>query len=160
MRSFIQPEPGPLPAEIPPHLQEVDKQLQREAHRVQVPQSLANRVFDASVGLLPGRSRTPQIEVLATISNLGSGFSTVPASKWGRLAMAASIGLVAMIAFDASRSPDLPHLVAGIDTALAPTYHEVVGKTISDMDYLLVTRDVTFEDLDIEFSILAADLDM
>lgn len=160
MRSFQQPQPGPLPAEIPPHLQKVDMQLQREARRVQVPQSLANRVFNASVGLLLGRTRTPQIEVLATISNIGSGLSTVPTSKWGRLAMAASIGLVAMIAFDASRSPNLPQLVAGIDKELVQTYRDVVGKTISDMDYLLVTRDVTFEDLNMEFAILAADLDM
>lgn len=159
-RRLQHPEPGPLPAEIPPQLQSVDMQLQREARRLGVPQALAGRVFDASVVLLPGRARTPQIEVLATISNIGSGLGSSSASMWGRIAMAASLGLVAMIAFDVSRSPNLPQLVAGIDTAVQLTYHEVVGKTISDMDHLLVTRDVTYDDLDMEFTYLAADLDM
>lgn len=160
MQRYQQEEPGPLPADISSHLQEVDTQLQREARRVQIPKGLANRVFDASVGLLPARSRTSQIDVLATISNLGSSISSGQASKWGRLAMAASIGLVAMIAFNESRSPNMPQLVASIDTKLEPIYLQVVGKTISDMDYLLVTRDVTFEDLNAEFAILAAELDM
>ena len=159
-RRLQHPEPGPLPAEIPPQLHSVDMQLQREARRLRVPQGLTSRVFDASVGLLPVRARTPQIEVLATISNIGSGLNSSYASIWGRIAMAASLGLVAMIAFDVSRSPTLPQLVAGIDSELAPYYQGVVGKTISDMDYLLVTRDVTYDDLDMEFAILAADLDM
>lgn len=146
------PEPGPLPAEIPPQLHSVDTQLQREARRLGMPQGLANRVFDASVVLLPERFRTPHVEVLATL--------TSPTSKWGQLAMAASLGLVAFISFQASQSPKMPQLIAGIDTVIKPYYHEVVGETISDMDYLLVTRDVTFADLDMEFAILAADLDM
>lgn len=148
------PEPGPLPAEIPPQLQSVDMQLQREARRLGMPKGLANRVFDASVVLLPGRFRTPHVEILATLT------SSSPTSKWGQLAMAASLGLVAFISFEASQSPKMPQLIAGIDTVIKPYYNEVVGETISDMDYLLVTRDVTFDDLDMEFAILAADLDM
>ena len=54
----------------------------------------------------------------------------------------------------------MPQLVWGIDTQIQPVYREVVGRTLNDMEHLLVTRDMTIDDLDVELAMLAADLEM
>ena len=57
-------------------------------------------------------------------------------------------------------TPTLPQLVWGIDTEIQPVYLEVVGRTLNDMEHLLVTREMTIDDLDMELAMLAADLEM
>ena len=57
-------------------------------------------------------------------------------------------------------TPTLHQLVSGIDTQIQPVYRQVVGRTLNDMEYLLVTRDMTVDDLDMDIALLAADLEM
>ena len=148
--SFFNPES--TACDLSPQLQAVDDMLGRQASRLQVPAGLIDRVFQASVGLLPGRVQTPQIEVVARIG--------LRHSWWSRAALAASIALTCTLSLRIVHAPTLPQLVWGIDTEIQPVYREVVGRTLNDMEHLLVTRDMTIEDLDVELAMLAADLEM
>ena len=145
-------DPESTARDLPPQLQAVDDMLGRQASRLQVPAGLIDRVFQASVGLLPGSVQSPQIEVVARIG--------LRHSWWGRAALAASIALACTLSLEVVHTPTLPQLVWSIDTEIQPVYREVVGRTLNDMEHLLVTRDMTIDDLDVELAMLAADLEM
>ncbi len=138
--------------DVSPDLQAVDTMLGRQARSLRVPAGLIDRVFHASVGLLPGRAQSPQIEVVARIG--------LRHSWWSRAALAASIAIACTVSLRIVPSPSLQQLVSGIDTQIQPVYREVVGNTLSDMEHLLVTREMTLDDLDMDLALLAADLDM
>ena len=137
---------------LSPQLQAVADMLGRPARRLRVPAGLIDRVFHASVGLLPGTVQTPQIEIVARIG--------MRRSWWSRAALAASIALACTASLRIVQAPTLPQLVWGIDTEIQPVYREVVGRTLNDMEHLLVTREMTINDLDMELAMLAADLEM
>lgn len=145
-------DPESTARDLPPQLQAVDDMLGRQARRLRVPAGLIDRIFQASVGLLPGGVQTPQIEVVARIG--------LRHSWWSRAALAASIALACTASLRIVHAPTLPQLVWGIDTQIQPVYREVVGRTLNDMEHLLVTRDMTIDDLDLELAMLAADLEM
>ena len=145
-------DPESTARDLSPQFQAVEDMLGRQARRLRVPAGLIDRVFQASVGLLPGRVQTPQIEVVARIG--------LRHSWWSRAALAASIALTCTLSLRIVHAPTLPQLVWGIDTEIQPVYREVVGRTLNDMEHLLVTRDMTIEDLDVELAMLAADLEM
>ena len=145
-------DPESMARDVSPDLHAVDTLLGRQARSLRVPAGLIDRVFQASVGLLPARSHTPQIEVVATI-----GYRH---SWWSRGALAASIALACTISLRIVPLPSLHQLVSGIDTQIQPVYRQVVGRTLNDMEHLLVTRDMTIDDLDMDLALLAADLDM
>ena len=147
-------DPESTARDLSPQLQAVDDMLGRQARRlrVPVPAGLIDRVFHASVGLLPGRVQTSQIEVVARIG--------LRHSWWSRAALAASIALACTLSLRIVHTPTLPQLVWGIDTQIQTVYREVVGRTLNDMEHLLVTRDMTIDDLDLELAMLAADLEM
>lgn len=145
-------DPESMARDVSPDLQAVDTMLGRQARSLRVPAGLIDRVFYASVGLLPGRAHTPQIDVVARIGSRHSW--------WSRAALAASIGMACTVSLRIVPLPSLQQLVAGIDSQIQPVYYEVVGTTLNDMDHLLVTREMTIDDLDMELALLTADLDM
>ncbi len=145
-------DPESTARDLPPQLQAVDDMLGRQASRLRVPAGLIDRVFQASVGLLPSRVQTPQMEIVARIG--------LRHSWWSRAALAASIALACTASLRIVHTPTLPQLVWGIDTQIQPVYREVVGRTLNDMEHLLVTRDMTIDDLDMDLAMLAADLEM
>lgn len=138
--------------DVSPNLQAVDTMLGRQARSLRVPAGLIDRVFQASVRLLPARSHTPQIEVVATIG--------IRHSWWSRAALAASIAMACTVSLRIVPLPSLQQLVSGIDTQIQPVYRQVVGRTLNDMEYLLATREITIDDLDMDLVLLAADLEM
>ncbi len=145
-------DPESMARDVSPNLQAVDTMLGRQARSLRVPAGLIDRVFQASVGLLPGRAHAPQIEVMARIP--------LRDSWWSRAALAASIAIACTVSLRIVHSPSLQQLVSDIDTQIQPVYHEVVGRTLNDMEYLLATRDMTVDDLDMDLALLAADLEM
>ena len=145
-------DPESTARDLSPQFQAVDDMLGWQARRLRIPAGLIDRVFLASVELLPGRVQTPQIEVVAR--------SGLRRSWWSRAALAASIALACSASLQIVRTPTLPQLVWGIDTEIQPMYREVVGTALNDMEHLLVTREMTIDDLDMELAMLAADLEM
>lgn len=145
-------DPESTARDLSPQFQAVDDMLRRQARSLRIPSGLIDRVFQASVALLPGRVQTPQIEVVARIG--------LQHSWWSRAALAASIALACSASLQIVHTPTLPQLVWGIDTEIQPMYREVVGTALNDMEHLLVTREMTIDDLDMELAMLAADLEM
>ena len=145
-------DPESMARDLPPHLQAVDDLLEQQASRLNVPHGLVDRVYRASVGLLPGQAQPPQVQVVARI-----GYHN---AWWSRVALAASIALVCTVSLRLVNTPTLPQLVSGIDTQIQPVYRQVVGQTLSEMDHLLMTREMTIDDLDMELALLTADLEM
>ena len=145
-------DPESMARDLPPHLQSVDDLLGRQARRLPVPPGLAERVYLASVGLLTGQAQPPQVQVIARV-----GYHN---AWWGRMALAASIALVCGVSLRLVHTPTLQQLVSGIDSQIQPVYRQVVGQTLIEMDHLLVTREMTIDDLDMELALLTADLEM
>jgi hypothetical protein len=140
----------------------VDELLGRYARREPIPAGLVERVFDASVGMLPGRPRQPALRLQPVITT----------SLWGRLAMAASIALAFFVAGrilpmrepGSLLSPDvelvlLDYAGAG-DLDVSQRFRELEEARYGAMERLLVTRDMTFRDLAGDLANLAADLEM
>jgi hypothetical protein len=138
----------------PAELREVDAMLAEYARRSPVPAGLADRVFNASAGLLPARRRRDRVLRLQPVS---------PVSTWGRLALAASIALAFFVAARVLPfgrptpllSPDVELILlefAGVGDLDEPGYAAV--------EHLLVTRDMTFRDLTSDLANLVADLEM
>lgn len=147
--------------EVPPELREVDELLEWHARQQPVPAGLIDRVFDASVGLLP--SRRPRRQPVLRLEPAITG------SLWGRLAMAASIALAFIVA-----GRMLP--VGGPGSMLSPGIELVQGGP-GDLDVhwrfrareeahygpverLGFTQEMSFRDLAGDLANLAADLEM
>ena len=139
---------------------ELDSKLVEYARRYPVPEGLSWRIYQASVGLLPGtKSRRPRLAGLEPMS---------PASIWGRLALAASIGVAFAVG---SRmlplggiTPDEEWVLAAYsgasDSELGGAIHEFDDPRFAAVEHLLVTRETTFLDLAGEVDLLASDLEM
>ena len=143
---------------LPAELEAIDAMLAREARRQPVPEGVIERVFNASVGGLPRRrARVYRLEPPRR------------ASLWGRLAIAASIGLAFAVATSIVRPrpllwPEVELVLLG-DTQ--ETQNEIdrllrgYGEsTLGPVEHLLLTRDMTFNDLANDLAMLAADLEM
>jgi hypothetical protein len=149
--------------EGPAELREVDELLGRYARREPVPADLVDRVFDASVGALPGRRQRQPILRLQPV---------ITTSHWGRLAMAASIALAFFVAGrilpmrepSSLPSPDVelvpPQYAWAGDLDVSQRFRELEESRYGAMERLLVTRDMTFRDLAGDLANLAADLEM
>ncbi len=144
---------------LPAELEVIDSMLSREARRQSVPEGLIERVFDASVGGLPGprRARVYRLEPPRR------------ASLWGRLAIAASIGLAFAVAtlFVRPRpllSLEVELVLLGDTQDTQSEIDRLLGgygeSTLGPVEHLLLTRDLTFKDLTSELAMLAADLEM
>jgi hypothetical protein len=149
--------------EGPPELRAVDELLGRYAHRQLTPAGLIDRVFDASVGLLPSRRRREHVLRLQP---------AITDSLWGRLAMAASIGLAFIVAGRILPTGDPVSLLSpDVELALLEyagpaeldvhqRFREVEEARYGAVERLLTTRDMRFRDLTGDLANLAADLEM
>jgi hypothetical protein len=120
----------PLPAEFDADLRALDGLLAAAAASSPVPRRLADLVYDASVGLLVPR-RTFRIE-------------TFRQTVWSRLAMAASLGLAFVLAAGALRRPSPAEGAAMLTAGPVQLLMESEGQSF---DYLLDTRDLTYDEL-------------
>lgn len=145
----------------PAEFREVEARLSAWARRQPVVPGLADRVFDASVGLLPvrpvRRARLMQLQPAVSLSRR--------LSAWGsRLALAASIALAVFIGnralppagFSRVLTPDAEMVLlesAGAQSGLLdPRFAEVRD--------ILLTRDMTFGDLTGDLARIAHELEM
>ena len=134
---------------------DLEARLQELARRQQVPVDLAERVYRASVGLLPGRRVLPLPARLIAVRRV---------AVWGRLAMAASITLVAVAGLrllvpGAMGPASSDREIALLEHAAArPSFLD--DPRIVEVQQLLVTRDMTIGDLEGDFAHLANDLGM
>jgi hypothetical protein len=145
--------------QTPPEFREVEARLSDWAARQRPPAGLADRVFDASVGLLPARRRPrrPRLQVPRLTSfSLWSGVG-------GRLALAASIALAFLVAIRVSPRPgQSDRLTPDVETALL----EYAGQAgfadprFATVEHILTTRDITFGDLTSDLARVVADLEM
>lgn len=153
-----------------PQLRPVDELLAREGARQRVPEGLAQRIYEASVTHLP----------VPAVTRRGRSFWVEPLVQgrfalWGRLAMAASIGLAFVISLRVMHfqpragmpaaaavvlSPDeelvLFDLEAGVDRVLGLVSDSPLG----EVEDILLTRDMTFRDLTADLALLASDVEM
>ena len=134
--------------------------LRAEASRLERRAGLADRIFEASVGLLPARQQPARSPWMLRPSRLSLG------SMWGRLAMAASIGLAFFVGLRT-----LPHTAAVrpllsteaelVLLEFAGASYDIFGDSaFVEVEHLLVTRDMTFRDLTSDLAALADDLEM
>jgi hypothetical protein len=150
--------------EVPPDLREVDELLEWHARQQPVPAGLIDRVFDASVGLLPSHRprRQPVLRLQPTIMD----------SLWSRLAMAASIALAFIVAArmlpvsgpGSLLSPDveLVQLDYGApgDLDVHWRFRAREEAWYGQVERLGFTQEMSFRDLAGDLANLAADLEM
>jgi hypothetical protein len=169
--------PAPLSSDFDSELRRVDELLARQARRVVTPATLVDRVFEASVGLLPaplvrvssGRRELPLVMAGHRVLRFRTSFAL------GRLALAASVALAFVLAVRFMQAPaahrpivlvhnhgsleTLGVLRAPADSSNLEQWLDGRGDVhITELDYLLVTHDTTFSDLDAEMRMLAGDL--
>ncbi len=142
----------------PAELREVDADLSAWARRQAVPPGLADRVFDASVGLLPVRRIRP-----ARANRLDSliGFPAW-AGLGGRLALAASIALAFFVAVRVM-PPAGGVLTRNLEMVLLEYAGGDAGfldPRFAQVEHILMTRDMTFGDLTNELAQVVQDLEM
>jgi len=142
----------------PAELREVEASLWAWARRQAVPPGLADRVFDASVGLLPvrqvRRARVARPEAL-------TGFPAW-ARLGGRLALAASIALAFFVAVRIM-PPAGGVLTRNLEMVLLEYAGGDAGfldPRFAQVEHILMTRDMTFGDLTNELAQVAQDLEM
>ncbi len=154
IHDMTEPTDHPEPI-LSAELQRVDDLIARYARRVRVPPAgLIDRVYEATVVRLPRSRHSPLL------------VPVLRASLWGRLALAASIGLVFVVASQHLRArrhlPLTPEEVLVLDwvdyTQLG--LRPVTGQGDGDFENLLLTKDMTFDDLSSDLAMLAADLEM
>jgi hypothetical protein len=150
--------------EGPGELGEVDGLLERYARRQPVPADLIDRVFEASVGMLPARRR--RREPVLRLRPVATS------SLWGRLALAASIALAFLVAarLMPMREPGAPlppdvelvllEYAGPADLDVPQSFRETVEPRYGSVERLLLTRDMTFRDLAADLAGLVADLEM
>ena len=136
-----------------PALWAIEALLAREAARTGVPPGLARRVYQGSVGGLPVLSRQPRRSPRHGLEPL----VFVRLAFWGRLAMAASIGLAFVVASNVGRVDSRTRLAA-ISPDVELVLLDLAG--LGDVDHLLITREMTFRDLDGDVAAMAVTLDM
>ena len=130
-------------------LRAIEGLLAREAARTVVPPGLAHRVYQGSVGGLPITSQ-PRRRPRSRLQPLVLSRFAV----WGRLAMAASIGLAFIVASTVGSPTRLAALSPDVELVLL----DLAG--LGDVDHLLITREMTFRDLAGDVAAMAVALDM
>lgn len=168
--------PDYSPGLLEPDLRRLDARLTNDAHRLDVPPGLAGRVFDASVGHLPPR----RFKLVSTEK------TTLWERRqwWGRAAMAAGVMLAFGVSLKLLRessplpSPDEIAVITPMIPAFVPTsvedeefintyalsleaeslLLEFSSEEGKDLSYLVLTRDVTLDDLAGELVMLLAEL--
>lgn len=167
--------PEPLPGEFEARLRHIDLKLAELARRstAQLPEGLADRVFEASAALLP----KPHVEVqrqpqLRLTWGAAARPKLLSREAWGRFAMAASVLLVASVALwfmhvpyqhapyaYRSAEPDAWH-AAEVMLALRNLPTDSATAIENDIAYLLHTKDLqSFEELAGDLRLLVAELD-
>lgn len=136
-----------------PALWAIEALLAREAARTAVPAGLARRVYQGSVGGLPVLSRQPRRSPRSGLQPLVFGRLAV----WGRLAMAASIGLAFIVASNVGRVGS-PTRLAALSPDLELVLLDLAG--LGDVDHLWITQKMTFRDLAGDVAAMAVNLDM
>ncbi len=134
-------------------LRAIEELLEREAARTEVPPGLARRVYQGSVGGLPVLPTQPRQRPQYGVQPLLLGRF----AAWGRLAMAASIGLAFIVAGNIGRVGSRTRLAA-LSPDVELVLLELAG--LGDVDHLLITREMTFRDLTGDVAAMAVDLDM
>jgi hypothetical protein len=145
-----------LPGDLESSLVVIDKQLAADAAQQAVPEGLIDRVYDASVELLPDDQLAP-IPITLRFSK----------SSWGRLAMAASLAVAFVLGARVLRtSPPQPVVVPTYvsNTQLSREAELVVIDTLgvqsTRMQDLVTMRDATYDELTAEIAVLVAELEM
>lgn len=146
--------------QTPSEFHEVEARLASWARRQPVPPGLADRVFDASVGLLPARRRPRSLlrqrPRLASFSAWGG--------MGGRLALAASIALAFFVAVRVTPRPgDSDRLTPDLETVLleyAGGQNGFSDPRFAAVEQILMTRDMTFGDLTGDLARVVANLEM
>ncbi len=131
-------------------LRAIEELLGREAARTGVPPGLARRVYQGSVGGLPVLRRQPRQRPRYEVQPLVFGRFAV----WGRLAMAASIGLAFIVASNVGSRTRLAALSPDAELVLL----DLAG--LGDVDHLWITQEMTFRDLAGDVAAMAVNLDM
>ena len=169
----------PLPDHFEPDLTRVDARLMQDTDRLAVPPGLAGRVFRASVGRLPAA----RLRLVGTEFNSETGRRlSWRRHSWGRVALAASVGLAGAVALKMLQTgpvptPDRMAVVVPpeldsplflperefIDPLALSTDSELlllgfVSDQPNDLSYLTVTLDLTFEGLGSEIAAMLAEL--
>ncbi len=134
-------------------LRAIEELLARDAARTRVPPGLARRVYQGSVGGLPVLPRQPRQRPRYEVQPLVLGRFAV----WGRLAMAASIGLAFIVAGNVGRVGSRTRL-ATLSPDVELVLLDLAG--LGDVDHLLITREMTFRDLAGDVAAMAVDLEM
>lgn len=152
----LTPDMDPYPDQIPPEFREIEAQLASWVRRQPVPPGLADRVFDASVGLLPARRRprSPlfQMPWLASLSAWrGVG---------GRLALAASITLAFVVAVRIMPPNPFTPNVEMVLLEYEGGQRGLVDPRFAKAEHILMIHDMTFGDLTNDLARVVADLEM
>jgi len=171
-RLIVQPQP--LPVEFEPRARQVDALLSRAVRvdRDHMPHDLSQRIFELSVGSLPAiageRERAALTGTLRLVGTparrsrltLAAATGAGRSGGWGRMALAASVLLVAGIALTISQPRtaaakiDVPYL------GLLATDTEV-DSAASELWYLLDSTQVrSFEDVSSDVRMLVQELEM
>jgi hypothetical protein len=166
------PDVEPLPAEFPAELRRIDRALHADAGRFVVPDGLEERVFDASVELLPNRGRAGRggarrLRVVG-VRRPGGPARSWGRSQWGRMALAASLGLAFLVAaFVMQRGASRPMPVASgsiVDVGGRWLEEDPRDAMRDQMDrevaYLLDTRDISSHEVTSDLEAIVADLEM
>ena len=134
-------------------LRAIEGLLAREAARTGVPPGLARRVYQGSVGGLPVLPKQPRRRPRSGLQPLVLGRFAL----WGRLAMAASIGLAFIVASNVGRVGSRTQLAA-----LSPDVELVLLDLagLGHADHLWITHEMTFRDLVGDVAAMTVDLDM
>jgi hypothetical protein len=166
-KQMLQPEQ--LPEQFGHELRRLDALLGRCAQQDRVPSAMAERVFNASAHLLPRRER---LRLIGT--DVPHRAVPMHRSIWGRLALAACVGLMifaaARLLHTPTRLPELPGpgvvvqvehdapvAVAARPVALTPDEERLLLG--SSFAYLFDTRDLTFAELERDVARLARDIE-
>jgi len=146
----------PYPDQIPPEFREIEAQLVSWVRRQPVPPGLADRVFDASVGLLPARRRPrsplfqmPRLASLSAWRGVG-----------GRLALAASITLAFVVAVRIMPPNPFTPNVEMVLLEYEGGQRGLVDPRFAKAEHILMIHDMTFGDLTNDLARVVADLEM
>ncbi len=134
-------------------LRAIEGLLAREAARTGVPPGLARRVYQGSVGGLPVLPRQHRWRPRSGLQPLVLGRFAV----WGRLALAASIGLAFIVAGNVGRVGSRTRLAA-LSPDMELVLLDLAG--LGDVDHLWITQEMTFRDLAGDVADMAVNLDM
>ncbi len=160
----------PLPADFGPELGRVDDAVAHAATGAPLPAGLADRVFEASAAPMTRLQLRPP--TLRPAVRRWAGTAPVRGCRWSRLALAASVALAFGVASQLVRPPApsaSPEnrewlVVASPTDVLAPDVVWLLMQPAAEGDTevasLLVTEDMTFDDLAGELAMLVALLEM